>query len=125
MTSPTPAMPYKLNASRRYLCLFATVFILTFTASPPSLRAQEDPAKKPFDIPAGSAETTLKTFSDQAGVDVIFGTKTAANVLTASVRGQYTAGEAIALLLSGTDLVATRDPKTGAFTISVSPNVQG
>jgi len=77
---------------------------------------------KSYDIPAGPAEQTLKTFSAQSGQEVLFATKTTGKVQTNAVRGEHTAAAAIERLLDGTGLKATREAKTGAFTVMPDPN---
>ena len=75
-------------------------------------------AKKPFDVAAGPAEKTLKQFSEQSGVGVIFVTTAVKDVQTNGVRGELAVAEAINQLVAGTPLVATLDGKTGAIAIS-------
>lgn len=74
--------------------------------------------KKIFNVPADIAENSLKRFSAQSGLEVLFATKTAGIVRTNDVRGELTPQEAIDWLLASTGLIAARDPATGAFTIS-------
>lgn len=70
-----------------------------------------------FDIPGGAAESALKTFSAQAGRGVIFSTDSLKDVRTNSVRGQFTAREALDRMIAGTALVATYDARSGAFAL--------
>ncbi len=79
-------------------------------------------ARKGFDISAGPAEQSLKTFSTQSGTDVLFATKTVGKVFTNAVRGDYTVQEAVDQLLANTGLVVSRDEKTGALTVTSGPN---
>lgn len=74
-----------------------------------------------FDLPAGPAVQTLRQFADQAGVDVLFSTDTAAQVSTSDVAGRLAPTEAMTRLLRGTGLVAERNPHTGAFTVLRAP----
>lgn len=74
-------------------------------------------AVQSFDIPAGSAETTLKLFSQQSGQEVVFISDRTAAIHTNAVKGSYTPGEAIRLLLADTRLVAVQDERTGAWRI--------
>jgi len=81
--------------------------------------AQE--GRRAFDVPAGDAEQTLREFSTQSGVQVIFPTQPVRGVATRAVRGEYSASEAISAMLAGTPLEAMRDPKTGTLTVRRSP----
>jgi len=83
-----------------------------------------DATPKTFDLPASSAETALKKFSLQSGLDVIFATDATAGVRTNEVKGDFPPREALDRLLAGTGLVATQDEKTRAMRISRDPNVQ-
>lgn len=80
--------------------------------------------RKPFDVPADVAEVSLRRFSAQSGLDVLFATRTAGQVRTNSVKGEFTPREAIERLLSGTSLVATHDAQTITVTVSPVPNAQ-
>ncbi len=84
-----------------------------------------EPVKKNYDIPAGVAEQTLKAFSTQSELEVLFATKTAGKTPTNAIRGELTAREAIDRLLAGTGLSAAQDEKTGAFTVTSDPNASG
>jgi len=73
--------------------------------------------KMSFDIPADTAERSLKKFSAQSGREVLFDSDAVGNVRTNAVKGGYFPREALDLMLSGTKLLATEDDKTGAFRI--------
>jgi len=87
----------------------------------PRLHAAET-ARKAFDLPADAAPASLKRFSEQSGVDVVFATRPATAVRTNAVKGTLTLREAMDRLLAGTGLVAQHDSATGAVTIVSSPN---
>lgn len=74
-------------------------------------------ARKNFNLPAGEAEQTLRQFSTQSGVQVIFPTREVTGIRTNSVKGELSTEEALDAMLVGTRLVAVRDPKTGTLTI--------
>ena len=76
-----------------------------------------DSAKKKFDLPADSAEASLKRFAAQSGVEVLFTTDTVASVRTPAVKGEFAPGEALRRLLAGTALVAKIDDGTGTFLV--------
>jgi len=80
-----------------------------------------EPAVRSFDIPAGPAETSLRLFSAQAGVELLFSTEVAAQVTTNSVQGELSPAEAMRRLLDGTELKAVRDEKSGIFRITRAP----
>jgi outer membrane receptor protein involved in Fe transport len=71
-----------------------------------------------FDLPAESADASLKRFSEQSGVDVIFATRVAVGVKTNAVKGEFPPLEAISRLLAGTGLVPVLDETNGALTVS-------
>lgn len=98
--------------------LFATFFSF--------LCAAEEGARKAFDLKADNAEKSLKAFSAQSGVEVLFPSDAAAGVRTNAVKGQYTPIEAAKLMLAGTELYV-RDESNGVVRIARStqdPNVQ-
>lgn len=74
-------------------------------------------AKKSFDLAAGEADSALKQLSIQAGVEVIYSSRLTRNVTTNRVKGDFTAKEAIDLLLAGTGLVSAEDAKSGSLTV--------
>jgi len=79
-----------------------------------------------FDLPAGIADKTLRTFSAQSGLEVVFAAESTRGVKTAAVRGRYVPIEALHRMLEGTVLKATQDPASGAFMINrtADPNAQ-
>lgn len=90
------------------LCALATLL--------PCLQAAEA-SRRSFDIPADAAERALKTFSAQAGQQVLYTTETASGVRTQAVRGSLTPREAIGRLLQGTVLTATQEEGSGVWRI--------
>jgi len=75
-----------------------------------------EPARKSFDLPADVAERTLKLFSRQAGIEVIFPSAVTKDVRTKPVKGAMTARQALDLMLVDTGLALIEDA-TGAFTV--------
>jgi outer membrane receptor protein involved in Fe transport len=66
---------------------------------------------------------SLRQFSTQSGEQLLYAADVVREVKTASVQGVFSAQDALDRMLSGTGLVAIRDPKTGAFNISrTDPN---
>lgn len=84
---------------------------------PALLGAAAPAAKLPFDLPPDAAEKSLRLFSAQAGVAVIFPTDVARGIRTPVVRGELAVREALDRLLDGTGLAAVQDPATGALTV--------
>lgn len=84
------------------------------------LSAAEAP-RRAFDLSAGPAETTLQTFSQQAAGQFIFSAGKVGDVTTRAVKGEYTAREALDLMLAGTELYAVQDARTGALTVGRGP----
>ncbi len=70
-----------------------------------------------FDLPADFVEPTLKRFSAQSGLQVLFPTDAVAGVLTPPVRGVMSARQALNQLLAGSAFESVQDPKSGALTV--------
>lgn len=68
-----------------------------------------------FDLPSGMADATLKQFSAQAGIQVIYPTDQVGDIRTHAVRGRFTATQALEKMVAGTPLTVVRDSKTGAL----------
>jgi catecholate siderophore receptor len=81
-----------------------------------------DTARKSFDLPADLIEPSLKRFSAQSGLQVLFPTDAVAGLHTAAVRGELTSRAALDRLLAGTGFEAFQDPKSGAFTVRKNPS---
>ena len=79
--------------------------------------------KRIFDLPAESADKSLKRFSDQSGLEVLFPTQIARAVETNAVKGEMTPKAALDSLLANTGLAAIQDPKTQAFSIKKESEV--
>lgn len=76
--------------------------------------------KVSFDLPEDSIETSLKRFSNQSGLEVIFPTDAVTGIRTRSVRGEMTSRQALDGMLVGTGFRAFQDEKTGAITVRKS-----
>lgn len=83
-----------------------------------SLAAAESLPRRQFNLPAGSAEQSLKRFSTQAGIEVVFATHVADGVRTAALRGEFPPLEALERILDGTPLFARWDERAGAIVVS-------
>lgn len=81
-----------------------------------------DAVRKIFDLPADAAEKSLRRFSAQSGIQVIFPTEVARGVRTRAVVGEFTSREALERMLANTRLKVVPDEKTGALTITRVPD---
>ncbi len=70
-----------------------------------------------FDLPADTAEVSLKRFTEQSGLEVLFASHIAAGVRTRAVRGEYSPDRVLALMLADTGLTAERSNVSGVFII--------
>jgi len=77
-----------------------------------------EPARREFNLPADTAEQSLKRFTMQAGIEVVFATHATEGVRTAALQGQFVPIEALNRLLAGTPLLARPDERTGAIVVS-------
>lgn len=104
----------------------ALLWLAAVVASAGAALAADANTKRSFDIPPATAEVSLKLFSEQSGRGVIFSTDSLKGVKTNAVRGEFTAPEALDLVIARTELVATLDAATGAFAVrrrAPDPNV--
>lgn len=74
-------------------------------------------APRQFDLPQETADKSLKRFSEQSGLEVIFSSSVAKGVTTCPVKGEMAPGLALESMLAGTGLVVVRESKSGAFTV--------
>ena len=97
---------------------------LVFAALPSLAWAKDgDSIAKSFNVPAGTADKTLKQFSEQAGVQVLFPTDRVRGVRTNAVKGELVPVEALEQMVAQTELVVIRDEKTGALGIKREASV--
>ncbi|MGH7958352.1 MAG: hypothetical protein ACREH8_15275, partial [Opitutaceae bacterium] len=78
--------------------------------------------KKAFDIPAATADKSLKQFTAQSGAEVVYVAEVVRGVSTLAVKGSLTPAEAIQQLLAGSPLSVKRDERSNVFMISRDPN---
>lgn len=83
-----------------------------------------NPPLRQFDLPRETADKSLKRFSEQSGLEVIFSSQVAKGVVTRAVKGEMTAGLALETMLAGTGLVVVRESKSGAFTVLKAADVK-
>lgn len=79
-------------------------------------------ARKVYDLPADSADASLKRLALQSGLEVLFATEMTAGLRTPAVRGEFTALDAAQRLLAQTRLTAVQHPRTGAITVNRRPD---
>src|SRR5687767_10919603 len=85
-----------------------------------------DTSKRSFNLPADTAEKSLKRFSEQSGRSVMFATDTVQDIRTNLVQGEFSVPEALNRLLAGTLLHAIPEPQTGGFAVArITPNSKG
>lgn len=108
--------------TRRMADMFRQALVLAFVIVGLAVNAAET-AKKSFNLPAGDAVQTLKTFSDQSGEQIVYPVEQVRGVKTHAVTGERTPHEALDAMLANTGLTALQDEKTGALTVRASsPN---
>ncbi len=74
--------------------------------------------RRSFDIPATTAEQSLRLFSAQSGVQLIYPSAVVRDIQTKAIKGRFTDREALDRLVASTPLRVVRDEKTRAFTIT-------
>jgi iron complex outermembrane receptor protein len=111
-----------LQTLSRLRALAAGVFVLSLCALP----SAADTAKKSFDLAAGDAAQTLKAYTQQSGVQIVYPVDQVRGVQTQAVKGEFAAREALDAMLTRTGLVAVQDERTGALAVrrDAGPNDQ-
>jgi len=107
---------------KRLHVLWLVVLIVSCLLSPLPMMAlpREQSVRQVFDLPAGSAEVSLRRYSEKTGLDVLFATEITAGVKTRGVNGKFTRAQALSLMLDDSGLVAAYDEASGVFTIQSS-----
>jgi outer membrane receptor protein involved in Fe transport len=116
-----PKSPLPLSEALRLL-LAGTALLFSGLSFPAAAAGAET---KPFDIPAESAETALKEFAAQAGVEVLYSTENTAGVRTNAVKGEFAPAEAVRQMLDGTPLYVVDDTKNGILRIARNGDPNG
>lgn len=98
-----------------FLGLLALALLLPLEAR------SSDVEKKSFNLPADTADASLKRFSVQSGSEVLFASRLVRGVRTNAVKGEFSARDAIDRMLEKTGLVAVHDAVTGAFSVKRHP----
>ncbi len=110
--SPT-SLRYRISGLK-FRGLFLAAFCALALASAVFAAAA---SKKNFDLPAGDAVQTLKTFSEQSGEQIVYPVEQIRGQQTNAVHGEWTAREALDAMLANSGLVAVQDEKTGALAV--------
>jgi outer membrane receptor protein involved in Fe transport len=86
--------------------------------------AAAEAVKRNFDLPAGDASATLKTFAQQSGEQIVYPVEQVRGVKTNAVKGELAARIALERMLDKTGLAVVQDEKTGALSVTraVDPN---
>ncbi|WP_414663137.1 carboxypeptidase regulatory-like domain-containing protein [Horticoccus sp. 23ND18S-11] len=107
--------------------LSACLLVLAVCASLAGRAAETADVPRFFDLPAAGAETALRQFAVQSGLEVLFAADIAAGVTTREVRGRLPPSQAIARLLEGTPLAVATGTKSGVLRIVrvPHPNARG
>ncbi|MEO6873590.1 MAG: TonB-dependent receptor [Opitutaceae bacterium] len=92
------------------------VAVLLFAAMLQPLFGQGGDERK-FDLPADTAEKSLKLFSGQSGLGLVVNANILTGIRTNAVQGDFVPADALRQLLANTELTATQDAKTGAFVV--------
>ncbi len=92
----------------------------------PAGAASAADTKKTFDIPAGAALPALKQFTAQSDEQLLYSAEVVQGVTTNSVKGTFTAREALDAMIGGTNLAVISDKQNGALSLVrvPSPNAQ-
>lgn len=115
---PPTTTPALLPPSPGRRCWRAWIWL---TAGVPAALLAAEGVRRTFDIPAGLAERSLRQYSAQSGVQLIYPTAVVRGVQTQAIKGQFTDREALDRMFASTPLRAVRDEKTGALTITRQP----
>ncbi|HEY0968372.1 MAG TPA: TonB-dependent receptor [Opitutaceae bacterium] len=105
---------------RRFMCPARPSLLLPLLAvslTPAFAAGAAESVRIAFDLPADSAEASLKRFAEQAGSEVLFASRLTRGVKTNPVKGELSPRDAIDGLLANTGLVAVHDDRTGTFSV--------
>ncbi|MGH8020357.1 MAG: TonB-dependent siderophore receptor [Opitutaceae bacterium] len=115
-----PSRSVLLGALDPRRCFLLSLVVAAFALAS-ATAADQATASRPFDLAADSAERSLRRFSEQSGLQVIFSAEVTSDARTRAVRGDYPPLRALDLMLDGAGLVAVRNERTGAITVQRAP----
>jgi len=96
----------RVFASAMIVAVFASAASAQHQDTPAPLQAQEEQARREFQIPAQPLSSALNAFGRQAGLQVTIDSSVAAGVQSPGVSGTMTPAEALNQLLAGTGIVS-------------------
>lgn len=73
---------------------------------------------RPFNFPSAEAVVTLKQFSEETGLQVVYLADALGTTRTNAVQGHFAPRDALRLMLEGTGLMIVEDPQSGALLIT-------
>ncbi len=109
-----PLAPTRAGRFASWRAFLVTAFC--WACAPTGALGAAAPARIAFDLPADSAERSLRAFSRQSGIEVVFASRITRGVRTNRVQGDLPPQAALEALLAGTGLVAVSDP-SGAYSV--------
>lgn len=119
---PFARFPPLLATGLRLLALAGLLLAATGNAQAAPAPARPTEAVREFDLAAGDIFAALKQFTSQSGEQLIYRVDSLEGVKTAAVRGRFTPREALGRMLDRTNLVVTRDERTG--TLAIRPGAE-
>ncbi len=115
MLNSTPAV---VRPGRRLAGVCLALFVFCAALFTAATATATDDARKQYNVAAGDATETLRRFAQQAGREIVYPAEQVRGVQTKSVRGEFTAVEALTRMLEGTDLRLVQDKQTGALSVT-------
>lgn len=100
----------------------ACAVLLCVLCFSPRCPAADAGGKRDFNIPAGTAASTLKQFVQQSGIELLYSSDAIAGAETKSVSGQLAPREALRRMLAGSALVVAEGKKNGAMAVTRAPD---
>ena len=82
----------------------------------------QEAGKRVFDLPANTAEKTLKLYSQQSGRALIMSATAVRGIRTSPVHGEFTPREALDRVLANTGLEAVEDSESGSLAVRKQRN---
>src|SRR5688572_5359283 len=116
--------PLILRVSRSVDSLRRMVMLMVLAALMQTARGAGATTKRQYEVAAGDAATTLRTFVEQSGEEIVYFVPKVRGVTTNAVKGEFTAREVIDRMLANTGLMVVQDQKTGALMIKRGPSTK-
>ena len=109
----------------KHHCGSTAAIVLSVSLAALSQGANAQEIRKPFNIAAGPAATSITEFARQAGMNVLASGEHLAGVKTPEVRGELLASEALEKLLCGTGLTSRVNTSGAVFIMGATRNHHG